>query len=708
VRVFTEAGIHLSGDTALAQKYVSRARTLLGMMKSVNNGLAVQSWHRRLDQYATVHLSSIYGQDLIHITANPTTSDDGVCPAGLVVVPISDAALSGWGEPYIPPMGTVGAPENELLFKYDADTSTLGIVRGQLFEEVPASANSSQTAATSTDFLYTWHSLGDKKFTWPILTPLISASHNPNARYATTRYNGHGHGSSIYSCGKLWTNTPGLMCGMCIYSNRLYVATYGATSDTLVIYERPYKETYSSLGGDYDVKTNPTGWQITLSYTIGQVLLKANASETSTMLATRMYGTVAGSETTGKMVVGYGGYTPISDSLDSLGYLSIDLASKTVSKVGRSTIGVTTKDFTNDWSYGLEITGQVPIVVETWPSGATKRMEWDWTRTIHSQSTDTTSLTNPVEQVVAIDYSGDTLLKATASAASSTLLVRDLYSYVTSRIYGWSNHAESGYEIDSSHSYDTSTNGHETGGKRWNESIVELDNIGKIYLSRSGSESGHSFTGYGSEYYFGGVITVTGTGFSIGASETRLLAAVDMRVGSALVERLVSEDSSYTTTRDQNTQTKSPGYFKRYQDLSDGGTEIQGFSRLTVIPGGTITFDGLDAYETPWTADPPEGISSGSSTSTTSYRDSGLSNIKALYLLIAPQHFVTRGLPVVDYGGNIFISHPTIVDQGWPNTIVTEADEDLPYINYYGYYSDLNSAVGIYGDNPKYKDIKLI
>ena len=82
MRIVTEVGLGLRGDVALAKSYVSHARTLLGIMKATNNGLAVQHWERFLPDGTKIVLDSIHGTDYITITAGR----DEPCQADPVIV----------------------------------------------------------------------------------------------------------------------------------------------------------------------------------------------------------------------------------------------------------------------------------------------------------------------------------------------------------------------------------------------------------------------------------------------------------------------------------------------------------------------------------------------------------------------------------------------------------------------------------------------
>lgn len=82
MRIYTEVGLNLTGDIALAKGYVSQARTLLGIMKSINRGLAVQHWERTLPNGTRIVLDSVHGRDRIFIDvpipASGITIDAGI------------------------------------------------------------------------------------------------------------------------------------------------------------------------------------------------------------------------------------------------------------------------------------------------------------------------------------------------------------------------------------------------------------------------------------------------------------------------------------------------------------------------------------------------------------------------------------------------------------------------------------------------------
>ena len=86
MRVYTEAGVRLVGDTALARGYISYARTLLGMMKAFNQGLSVQNWRRTLPDGTDIFLSSIHGRDAITIIATPATTSTTTALSSFIFV----------------------------------------------------------------------------------------------------------------------------------------------------------------------------------------------------------------------------------------------------------------------------------------------------------------------------------------------------------------------------------------------------------------------------------------------------------------------------------------------------------------------------------------------------------------------------------------------------------------------------------------------
>lgn len=88
MRVFTEVGVHLDGDTA--EKHISHARTLLGIMKNTNNGLAVQHWDRRLPDGTQIVVDSIHGQDYISIFTSPDADEEEVVGSIRCILSIDD------------------------------------------------------------------------------------------------------------------------------------------------------------------------------------------------------------------------------------------------------------------------------------------------------------------------------------------------------------------------------------------------------------------------------------------------------------------------------------------------------------------------------------------------------------------------------------------------------------------------------------------
>lgn len=77
MRVFTEVGVTLKGDEAAARRNIPLARTLLGIMKSVNAKTnEVQRWRRTLPDGTRVDLASFHGRDYIQIESPTDSRED--------------------------------------------------------------------------------------------------------------------------------------------------------------------------------------------------------------------------------------------------------------------------------------------------------------------------------------------------------------------------------------------------------------------------------------------------------------------------------------------------------------------------------------------------------------------------------------------------------------------------------------------------------
>lgn len=663
-------------------------------MKSTNNGLSVQSWRRQLDEYASVHLASIHGQDLIHITANDSSSLTS-CMNGLAIKPISDSAPLGWGEPFTGDgIGTPGGDNHDNLFTYEEGISNPVLTRGYDFSDYPINRNE----GISNWRLFTYYKSGLTYLTWP-MRPVVGSS---TAVTAATRYSCTVDGSTIYSCGKALTSSPDTVCGVCVYDGELYAAGYYHGGSTLLIYKRTLRREYID-DGMFNANSNPDGWKLVLTYTLPEIHESAVGDLDALDYSPRFYGVVAGSATTGKMAVlaGKGYYSTIHP----VGHVEIDLASGSASYMGRTTIGAVIGNSTgaDEKTY----TSDFEEIREYYPSGRILRYFKTTEAEQNKSESGSSSVGGYTSTVCMVDYDQDQLLTVkvdqpakASSGGSSTIWGRDSLqdTYYTD--------TTPNSKISETLIYNqyTSGGGHSSGNQGYSlQGSLNID----LFVS-SGAVS-HNFAGTSNTT--SGPMNVTGmhrTG-SDGFTSNRYLA-LDLRTDSALLEKTVSNVSE-NSTRDYSsyliysTDTRSIACTDKVR-----GTELKsgGFENISTSNQDYRFYPDVDQWRTPYYLDMFLNDDSNSSSLTTYYRDYPLLSIGYIFGVLGDYSIIPSGTPHIDYEGEIFTSHGDVDYDNSSSTL----RPTLTYSSYYNYYGpfgiNLDSVVGITGNNARYRDICLI
>lgn len=743
-----------------SSEYAGAARAFLGHMVGLfGDDLVGCKQTRRLSDGSTITVH-IPAEGMIPIVSirrpvntvvTPVVVPGKVCYMGIVATPTSDDAPYGWGIPAnesvntpplgepityaesLIPYGSEGAEKVELIFPSISEPE----------EELPVIEYNHLYPDDSTtwDFHNTYISEAGKVYVWGGQSCLVASGN----KLAATRYSTSGVGRGIYSCGILLTKVPSgyKVYGVCTFNGHLYVALSKLDSE-LTVLRRTLKDSYrGDLGYEevYDEETEPDGWEILINYTLPTIVDDISG----TSYAMQMYGVAAGSLTTGEMAVCVGRGGSRLSITDPAGYVQITLGDTVSSSyIGLSSYPANTVETVQTRT---TIYDDIPYTVEygdfsAFCPGSNKKTHRKVNTSYAITSASTSTLPGDLEVVGIVEYMSDVLsvnsfkmgqLGADPSSTwSNELNYEDTGYYRTPLTPGWvSCSGDIGLMAGrGSHSRDGS--------------YVSLDLPNQTLPIRTLSpwNSSHSFSGEDSQHWVGfdfDVVTGSGSYTDTDRVYTKI-DAVDLRTGALI---LTERTENYNNTYTRNTyaywlsiggggdssilQSTGPNPHVFYSDSSIGFITNTG-------PHGVAGIDEYLDHDPDWEDLPPggvdlrhpeeflpsqaffdnrpdEGVDQYSFTSTTK---SKLTNLGSFFGLVYSVHNSTSlfgtGSPVIDHDGDVFISRTgfNYVDLGYSKFDVVDVSSTT--FNFYSRYisSGVDTAVGIVGNKPIYKNIKLI